>query len=180
MSDLIFLSQAITEEIKRKIAYSSSSYLANDVYFKMVVVDLLINSFGEEKILELIKLEESKILKNIADNWYKANGFRKKFNKLLSNSSISKLSQDTLKDKDLKQKDTFEYKRLVKDMKKINCIRPEITNLYIFLINKSSIKNMSIPREYFKVLEHTTYKLIPEDKKRRVGDSIDATDKQIQ
>lgn len=180
MSDLIYISQAVTEEIKRKIAYSSSTYLANDVYFKMQVIDLFVSSYGEDKILEMLELEDSKRLKKIAEDWTKPKGFLKKFRKLLSNSSIAKLSQDTLKDKKLKDKDTFEYKRLVRDMKKINAIRPNITALYVFLINKSAIKNMSIPREYFKVMEHSMYKVVPEGNKRRVGDVLDATSKQVQ
>ena len=145
----------------------------------MTVIDLFINSFGKSKVLELLE-KESGSLKKIADNWNKNNGFLKKFYKVFFNSSIGKLAQDTLKDKKLKEKDTFEYRRLVKGMKKINCIRPEISALYVFLINNSVIKNMSIPREYFKVLEHSTYKLVPEDKKRKVGDIVDATNKQIQ
>lgn len=180
MSDLIFLSQAITEEIKRKIAYSSSTYLANDVYFKMTVIDLFISSYGEEKILELLENENSKVLKNIASNWNSPKGFLRKFNKVFSSSSIAKLSQDTLKDKKLKDKNTFEYKRFVKDLKRINAIRPDITAMYVFLIENSGIKNMTIPREYFKVMEHTSYKVVPEDRKRRVGDMSNATSKQIQ
>lgn len=177
MSELIFLSQAITEEIKRKIAYSSSSYLANDVYFKMTVIDLIIGSFGEEKVLKLLNEEDSKILRNIATNWDKPNGFLRKFRKILSQSSLSKLSQDTLKDKKLKESNTFEYKRFISDIKKVNCIRPEITAIYVFLINNSAIKNMTIPREYYKVMEHTNYKVVPEDRKKRVGDMLDATNK---
>lgn len=175
MSDLIFLSQAITGEIQRKIAYSSSSYFANDIYFKMGVIELFISSFGHEKIIELLSNSDSEVLKNIGLNWNKSSGFYRKFNRLLSSTSIAKLSQDAIKDKKLKEKDTFEYHRFVKDMKKINVIRPEITTLYVFLVDNSMIKNMTIPREYYKVLEHTNYKVVPEDKKRRVGELPNAT-----
>lgn len=173
MSDL-FISQAITKEIQRKIAYSSSTYLANDVYFKMGVIDLFINSYGIEKLKGMLDNSKIESLKKISEKLNLPGGFLNKFYKVYSKSSIAKLSQDTLKDKELKNKDTFEYKRLMKDMRKINCIRPHITQLYVFLIENSAIKNLTIPPEYFKIIEHSNYKNIS-DSKRKVGEMPNAT-----
>lgn len=179
MSEL-FLSQAITEEIKRKIAYSSSTYLANDVYFKMGVIDLFINSYGKDQLKEMLSQSEVPTLKKMSEKFDSVGGFLSKFYKTYSNSSIAKLSQDTLKDKELKKKDTFEYRRLARDMRKINCIRPEITMLYVFCIENTPIRNMSIPREYYKIIEHVSYKNISDNlNKRKVGEPLDATSKQI-
>jgi len=164
----LFLSEALWGEIQRKIAYSSSTYLANDVYFKMGVIDLLINAFGKGKLKEMLIKSNFEIIRKIGKNF---DVFMKKFYKIYSDSSIAKLSQDTLKDKELKNKDTHEYRRVLKNLKNVNVIRPEITALYVFLIENTSMKSMSIRREFYKILEHTSYKTIPDDERRKVGDA---------
>jgi len=117
----------------------------------------------------LIK-SDSQTLRKTGKDFFKNKGFLDKFYKLYSNSAIAKLSQDTLKDKELKNRDTFEYKRMVKSMRKINAIRPDITSLYVFLLEQTAMKNRSMNRDFYKIIEHTSYKTIPDNDRRKVGD----------
>ncbi len=167
----IFLSQGVLDEIMRKIAYSSSSYFANDLYFKMSAVQLFISSVGEEKVKKMLLQCNDKILKKIGEKW---ESFILYFDKILTTSSIAKLSQDLIKDKEFKKNE--EYDKMVSDLKKMGVIRPQIIALYVFFIENSAIKNMTIPREYYKIIEHSGYKVILDANKRKVGD---ATNKQI-
>lgn len=157
----------------RKIAFFCSSKLGDDIYYLKEFIDIMINVYGEDLLIDMLKKDQSnnkKILNKIGNDWDKSNGMRnnlKKFDKLIE---ITKSAYDTLDDKTLKKTDSPSYKTFLEKSKRIPAIKDDFYALFVFLVNNSSINRMSIPQEYFKILEHRFNRAVGEMEKRRIGD----------
>lgn len=167
------LNQIFTQIGLRKIAYFCSSTLGNDLYFLKEFIEVMINVIGEEKLITMLKDDissNSKVNKQIGENWFKSNGMKKKLIELDRIIEQTKCAYDLLEDKTLKDTKKPSYKNFIKKCKKVPMIKPELYSLFVFLVNSSSIKRMSINPEYFKVLESRQFKMAGEFDKKRVGD----------
>ena len=173
---MINLNPTFTQIAQRKIAFFCSSTIGNDLYYLKEFVDLMINVIGEEELILLLKNDKSnnsKRNKLIAEKWNKPNGIKnslKKFDKLIEQT---KSAYDLLEDKSLKKKDKPDYFKLISKAKKISIIKPDIYSLFVFLVNCTSLQRMTIPQEYYKILEHRGNKPVQGfDKKRVIGSDI--------
>jgi len=168
---MISLNPTITQIAQRKIAFFASSHLSNDLYFLKEFIDLMINVVGEEELIALLKKDDgtnSKRNNEIAKNWNKPNGIKKtlkKFDKLIEQT---KSVYDLIEDKSLKKKEKSDYSKLTSKAKKISVIKPDIYSLFVFLVNCTSLNRMTIPQEYYKILEHRGNKPIQGFDKKRV------------
>lgn len=166
---MINLNPTFTQISQRKIAFFCSSVLGNDIYYMKEFIDLMINVFGEEELLKLLKNDKSKLNKKIGEDWNKPKGMKKSlknFDKLIEQT---KSAYDLLEDKSLKKKGTPDYTKLMSKAKKIPAIKPDVYSLFVFFINNTSLQRMTIPQEYYKILEHRGNKPVQGFDKKRVA-----------
>jgi len=177
MTSEVNLNSIFTQLSLRKIAFFGSSILGNDIYFLKEFIDLMINIIGEETLIEMLKKDNSrnkKINNLLGENWEKPTGMKRTLKKFDMVIEKTKTAYDLLENQEIdkKQKDrTLKYQLFSQKAKKIPVIKPDVYSLFIFLVNNTSIKRMTIPQEYFKILEHKGYRSMDEFDKRRVGDA---------
>lgn len=170
----IILNSVFTQLALRKCAFFGSSTLGNDIYYLKEFIDLMINIVGEERVIELLKNDKSsnsKVLNRIAKEWHEKKGMKRKLSKFDKLIEKTKLAFDKLEDKNFKKTDDPSYKTLTEKSKKITALKPEIYALFVFLVNNSTLSRMTIPPDYFKILEQRFSRPIGEFDKRRVGDT---------
>lgn len=163
--------------IIQKIALYCSSYNGNDIYYLKEAVILLINLFGEERLVEMMKNDESpnkKTVRSIAANWHKPTGMKRKLLKISkilerTNKSYSVLEDRTLP-KEIRQK--ISYRDFIKQCREFPKIENDFYALFVFLIQNSSIQKMSISTQYLKILE-TTGRTFGGVQKERLKDESD-------
>lgn len=167
------LNDIFTQLSLRKIAYFSSSVLGNDIYFLREYIDVMINVIGEEKLIEMLLKDDSpnsKKNKEIGENWYKNKGMKKMLRNFDRIIEETKSAYDFVEDKTLKKRDV-NFSRFSSKAKKIPMIKPEIYALFVFLVKNTSINRMTIPPEYYRIVEHVGYRSLGDLKKKRsVGD----------
>jgi len=172
---------AIMNELSlRKLAFYGSSHLGNDTYYLKEFIDLMIGFIGEEKVIELLKEDSSKLNQTIGKNWYKKNGMKEKLRVLDEIIEKTKNAYDLIQDKEIlenishkktkKHKEEIKMKIFKKRFKYLPLIKPELYSLFIFLMNSTSIKYWTIRQDLFKILENK-YKKIGQFSKERIGDS---------
>jgi len=156
--ETINISPIYATTIVQKLALYCSSYLGNDVYYLKEVVLLMINLYGEEKLVEMLKQDESSnknITRKIGENWYEPNGMKKKLVRISIilekvNKSYSVLYDRTLPKKEMEK---IKYKEFLKQCKFFPRIENDFYALFIFLIENSSIRTMNISAQYLKILD---------------------------
>jgi len=171
---MINLNPTFTQISQRKIAFFCSSTLGNDIYYLKEFIDLMINVIGEQEVVRLLMIDKSnnsEVNKKIGENWNKQKGIKNSLKKLDKIIEQTKSAYDLLEDKSLKKKEKADYSRLVNKANKISLIKPEIYSLFVFLVNCTSLQRMTIPQDYFKILEHRGNKPVQGFDKRRVGDT---------
>ncbi len=172
---MIELNHIFSQTSLRKIAFSSSSTLGNDVYYLKEFIDLMINVVGEEKVIEMLKKDISgnkKRLNKIGEDWNKPTGIKRKFKKLDMLIQKTKSAYDILEDKTLakkENKDKVNYMVFSQKAKMIPMINEELYALFVFFVLNTSLKMKTIPPEYYKILEHKNFRTVGEMEKRRMA-----------
>lgn len=159
----------------RKLAFFSSSTLGNDIYYLKEFVEIMINVIGENKLVDMLKTDNSNnkdVYNRIGENWNKINGIKKGLSNLDKVVESTKQSYDILEDKSLKDFKKLNYKNFIKRSSKIPMIKQDLYALFVFLVNSTTIKRMTIPADYFKIFESRNFKSISEFDKRKVGDPV--------
>ncbi|MBU1027929.1 MAG: hypothetical protein KKF48_02690 [Nanoarchaeota archaeon] len=158
---MINISPIYATTIVQKIALYCSSYNGNDVYYLKESIMLMINLYGEENLVEMLKKDNSNnklVVRKIGEDWYKPKGMKKKLKKISLILSKIHGSYSILEDKTLtkeyknKEKDKY-FKYYLKFCKEFPKIEFNFYALFVFLIQNSSIQNMNISSQYLKVLE---------------------------
>lgn len=155
---MISINQVHAVTIVQKIALYCSSYNGNDVYYLKEAIMLMINLFGENKLVEMLKNDESansKVTNRIGEDWFKENGMKRKlirFSKILE--EVNK-SYSILEDKKVpkEKKNEIKYQDFLKCCKYLPRIENDLYALFVFMVENSSIRNMNISQQYLKVLE---------------------------
>jgi len=138
----------------RKLGIYCSGYLGNDIYYLKEFVDIFINEIGENKVVEMLKndnSENSKRCNLIGDNWDNFKSKMLKFDILLGKAKGFYDKIENKKFTKVTEKDVKEFMRLVK---KIPLIKQDLYTIMIFLIKNTTLQRMSIPPDAFKILEH--------------------------
>ena len=169
MSNPINVNPSIANLGLRELAKFGSSIYGNDIYYLKNFIDLMIPVIGEKEIVErLLKNETNnkERLVQIGTNWEQTKIKLKKLDKLIERT---KASFDSLEDKTLKKKELVSYKNLLTKASKITPLKSLIFDLMVFLIEDTTIGRMTIPSEYFKILEHKGHRPVGEMDKRLLG-----------
>jgi hypothetical protein len=171
---MINISPIYATTIVQKLALYCSSYNGNDVYYLKEVVLLMINLFGEEKLIDMLKKDNSPnkdVLNRIGKEWNKPFGMKKKLVKISMILEKINKSYSILDDKTIpkSERDKIKYKEFINQCNNFPKIENDFYALFIFLIDNSSIRNMNISNQYFKVLE-SGGKTFGGINKERIGD----------
>jgi len=155
---MLNISQPYATTIIQKLALYCSSYLGNDLYYLKEVVVLMINLYGEDKLVEMLKNDESDnktVIREIGDNWFEPNGMKRRLKKISEILEKVNKSYSILDDKKIpkKERQNIKYKDFIKLCKKVPEIENDFYALFVFLIQNSSIKTMNISSQYLKILE---------------------------
>lgn len=150
----------IYQILLRKLGAYGSSSLGNDIYYLKEFVDIFIQDFGEEKVIEMLKNDtssNSKRCKELAENWKDFKTDWRYFDRALNrakgyfdkieNKDFSKISEDNVRD-------FGRYARYVP------LIKEDLYTLVVFFIRNSPIQKKTIPLDAWKVLEHSHLKKI--------------------
>jgi hypothetical protein len=157
----------LSQMIRAKLGLFCSERLSIDIYFLNEVIDLLIPTFN-------IKTLQEEFDKDFGEGKWKYIMLKKK--KLDVKLAYAKTFYDAISDKSLVRKNPLVKNmstnsledNIQKTFKKffnqaslgINLIQPDIYLLFVFLLNKSSIRTNTIPAEYFKNLEQSANRKI--------------------
>ena len=171
---MINISPIYATTIVQKIALYCSSYLGNDIYYLKEAVMLMINLYGEEKLVEMLKKDDSdnkKVVRKIGENWHNPKGMKKKLKKISKILELINKSYSILEDKTIpkEKRDKITYKDFIKQCKEFPKIESDFYALFVFLVQNSSIQNMNISSQYLKVLE-SGGKTFGGVQKERLGD----------
>lgn len=114
---------------------------------------LMINVGGEDKIIKMLKEDNSPNstkLRKIGEKWSNFKRDLDKFNKVIQRT---KPAFDKLSDKTLKEAKKPDYKEFIQYAKRVPLIQDNIFALLVFFTNSSNLKNLGIPSELFKMEE---------------------------
>ncbi|MBU1028549.1 MAG: hypothetical protein KKF48_05885 [Nanoarchaeota archaeon] len=155
---MISINQVNATTIVQKIALYCSSYNGNDIYYLKQAVMLMINLFGEKRLVDMLKKDESEnkeIVRKIGENWFKPKGMKKKLQKISIILEKINKSYSILEDKTLpkEKRDKITYRDFLRQCKEFPKIENDFYALFVFLVQNSSIQNMNISSQYLKVLE---------------------------
>ncbi len=171
MTDLIPINQVFSQIALKKLAYFGGSTLGNDVYYMKEFLDMMINIIGEEKLVKLLKDDNSPnkaVTNRIGNSWA---DFKKQLIKFDRKVDETKRAYDTLDTNDFKKKDTPNYKQFLENAENISMIKPDLYALFVFVISCTSIQKMNIRNEDFKIFQQKGYRATGELDKRKVGDA---------
>lgn len=157
MTDLKPISPLITQVALRNLGMYCSSYLANDLYFFMEAVHLLVADIGDVNL--------TKLFQESGKDWTVT---KKRIEEIDKKIMAMKVFYDALEDKKFahKDKENILKKYFVKTASKIALMQTEIYELFVFLVKSSTLQRMTIPQDAFKILEHIGFKKIELDKRR--------------
>jgi len=155
---MININPLFATTIVQKLALYCSSYDGNDVYYLKEAVTLMINLFGEKKLVEMMKKDDSpnkEVIRKIGEDWFKPKGMKRRLQKISEILEKTNKAYSVLEDKTLKkeQREKINYKVFVKQAKEFPKIENDFYALFVFLIQNSSIQQMNISSQYLKVLE---------------------------
>lgn len=153
------ISPLINQMSLRNLGIYSSSYLANDIYYLIETINLLLPDIGEDFI--------SKKYKEQGKDWEKTKKNLDKLNKLVIKV---KIHYDAIEDKKFskiakKDPERILQRFFIKTASKIALAQRELYDLFVFLVKLSTIQRQQIPSEAFKILEHIGFKKIDLTKK---------------
>ena len=156
MEKLKTINELTSKIILRKLGMFASSYLGNDQYFLMEAINLLISDIGEE----YLETEYKKVGKKWSETKEKLASLNKKITK-------TKLFYDPIIDKKFNNKLTNENKiqsmfksQFNKYSSKLALIQQELFDIFVFLVNLTTIQRQLIPSEAYKIIEHTGFKTL--------------------
>lgn len=165
MEKIKSVSSIISQIVLRNLGGYASSYLGNDIYFLFEAINLLQSDLGEDYI--------KKIMEEKGRDWEKT---KKILSKLSELSLQVKIFYDAIQDKRFEKKESDEVKTQLmfkryfkKTAKEINLINSEIYDIFIILLNNTSVGKQTIPTEAFKVVEHTGMRKLDTTEKRKEG-----------
>lgn len=143
------LSPVITQIVERKLGMYASSSLGNDTYFLIEAINNLISAIGKRDVQKEIEKKGKK--------W---DEMEKKINLITQLSTQTKIFYDALQDKKFIKKDIEVVESMIrnhffKSASKIAVLQRDIYDLFIMLVNMTSIKNKTITSDAFKILEHS-------------------------
>ena len=155
---MISINPIYATTIVQKIALYCSSYNGNDIYYLKEAVMIMINLFGEEQLVEMLKKDESNnklVVRKIGEDWYKQRGMKRKLQKMSIILEKINKSYSILEDKTLpkEKRNKITYRDFLRQCKEFPRIENDFYALFVFLVQNSSIQNMNISSQYLKVLE---------------------------
>ena len=116
----------------RKLGAFGTSTMGNDLYYLKEFVDMCIQDFGEEKIVEMLKKDKSLNMKNcrrIGENWEKV---KRDLNKFDVHVSRAKGFFDKIEKKDFKKMGDEDTQAFLGYTKKVPLIKIDIYCLFVF------------------------------------------------
>lgn len=170
--NLIQIPDGMDEILMRSLCYFGSTYLSNDLYYLKRFIDMMINIIGREKVIQMLKEDNSenkKRLNEIGNNFEKVEKELIKFDRFLN---LAKGFYDNIEDKKFNDIDKNEKQitNFMRYAKNIPLIKPDIYSLTIFFWNNSSLKKKTFKSEYWRILEHRGFRAVGEFKQKRVGE----------
>jgi len=162
--ELKTITPLISQMCLRNLGMYASSYLANDIYFLLESIHLLIPDIGEEFIKK--KFEEQ------GKDWDEMKKRLDKLNKLILRT---KTFYDPIEEKSFKKiakknpVDRILQRFFIKTASKVALMQRELYDLFVSLIKMSTLQRNQIPNEAFKVLEHRGFRKIELGKKPSSG-----------
>lgn len=170
--NLIQIPEGMDEILMRTLAYFGSTYLNNDLFYLKRFIDMMINIVGKEKLIQMLKEDNSenkKRLNEIGNNFDK---FEKESIELDRLINLAKGFYDNIEDKKFNDidKDEKRISNFMRYAKNISPIKPDIYSLAIFLWDISSLKKKTFKSEYWRILEHRGFRAVGEFKQKRVGE----------
>jgi len=155
---MININPLFATTIVQKLGLYCSSYSGNDLYYLKEAVTLMINLFGEENLVEMLKKDESSnknIVRKIGEDWHKPQGMKKQLRKISEILEKTNKAYSILEDKTLKKDERakVQYKHFIQQSKQFPKIENDFYALFVFLVQNSSIQQMNISSQYLKVLE---------------------------
>jgi hypothetical protein len=149
MTDIKSLSPVITQLVERKLGMYASSYLGNDIYFLLEAINILISSVGEAEV--------KKELESRGKTW---ESFIEKLNLLNKLSIQVKIFYDPIQDKKFDKKEENKVQEIlkkyfIKSASRMAVMQRDIYDIFVFLVDITSIKNKSITSDAFKIIEHS-------------------------
>jgi hypothetical protein len=156
--EMISISRIYADTIIQKIALYCSSYNGNDIYYLKEAIMILINLYGETRLIDMMLNDESNNKENvvrIAENWFKPNGMKKKLENISVILEKIHSSYSILEDKTIpkKQRDKIRFKDFLKQSIQFPKIEMDFYALFVFLIQNCTISGMNISQQYLKVLD---------------------------
>ena len=161
---------AMIQLLLRKLAAFGSSYLGNDLYYLKEVVDIVWQTFGDEKVIEMLKNDNSpnsKKCRKLAEDWDKLKIRWRKFDKVLN---LTKIHWDKIEKKNPLSPAKDDVRAFARYASKIPLIKEDLYTLFDFFMKNSPLSRKTIPSDAWKVLEHSELKKI--DATRRSPDVI--------
>jgi hypothetical protein len=156
--NLISSPPSIYQLYLRKLGAFGSSIFGNDLYFLKEFVDLGIQDFGEERVIEMLKNDNSpnsKRCKEIAENW---EDVKRDFRIFDIRLTRAKGFYDKIEKKDFSKINDKDVEEFMGYSKRISFIKEDIYTLAVFLIRNSPLQKQTIPSDAWKVLEHSGLK----------------------
>ncbi len=155
---MIDINQVFATTIVQKLGLYCSSYLGNDVYYLKEAIILMINLFGEDTLVEMLKKDNSankNVVRKIGEDWFNSKGMKRRLKIISEVLEKANKSYSVLEDKTLPKKDRekVNYKNFVKQCKLVPKIENDFYALFVFLIQNSSIQSMNISPQFLKILE---------------------------
>lgn len=145
------LNSIITQIVLRNLGGYASSYLGNDIYFLLEAINLLKSDLGEDNVRKIIESQGKK--------WDDVKYNLDKINEI---STQIKIFYDPIQNKKFEKKDVNEvkvqkmFKRYFrKTAKELSLMSSDIYDIFIILLNNTSISKKTIPNDAFKIIEHT-------------------------
>jgi len=147
--DIKSLSPSITQLIERKLGAYATSTLGNDVYYLLEAMNILISAVGKNQVKKHWELERKDF-----------DGFLKKMEILNLLTTEVKIHYDPILDKKFDKKPVNEVQSMlksyfIKSASKIAVMQRDIYDIFIFLVEITTIKNKTIPSDAFKILENS-------------------------
>ena len=159
------ISPLISQIALRNLGCYCTERMANDIYYLMETINLLIPDIGEDFIRKKYK-EEGK-------DWDK---IRKRIDILSKLIVKVKTFYDPIADKkfDRKSSDANKTQAMFKKhytrtASKVAIMQRELYDVFVFLVKISTLQRQQIPSEAFKVLEHIGFRKIDLSKTKPLG-----------
>jgi hypothetical protein len=151
---MISINQIYATTIVQKLGLYCSSYLGNDLYYLKEAIMLMVNLYGEERLVEMLKSDDSpnkKVTNKMGEEWFLPNGMKKKLEKISKILEKTNKSYIALEDRKLKKKTG--YSDFIKQCSEVPKIENDFYALFVFLVENSSIKSMNLTSQHLKIID---------------------------